>query len=147
VTTTSSVWIRRASGLAEPFDVPELAIGPSIDRTWIRGGGRLLEPAEPARPFLTTTPGTQVEAWPDPDSGGWLVQFAEFAEPLTEPPAPWQCHVCGHAGDGAEFLMIRPADQPGGLLAQCAEAFLCVTRQYEGDVDAARAFLESTTEL
>jgi hypothetical protein len=42
----------------------------------------------------------------------------------------WRCHVCGYeSNDGMQFYMIRPADR-GGLLAQCAEALECVTRQY-----------------
>ena len=54
---------------------------------------------------------------------------------------PFTCHVCGYVGPGNEFLMLNPADAPGGLKAQCAEAFLCVARQLGQDIEEARRFL------
>lgn len=50
-----TVYVRRASGLVEPFDVPQLTVEAAIDRGWHRGG-RLLEPAEPEGPWLVTYP-------------------------------------------------------------------------------------------
>ena len=51
-----TVYVRRASGLVEPYDVPQLTLEAAVDRGWHRGG-RLLEPDVPAGgPWLQTEP-------------------------------------------------------------------------------------------
>lgn len=50
-----NIYVKRRSGLLEPFEVPELAIDDAIERNWVRSeDGRLMEPRPPE--YLYTSP-------------------------------------------------------------------------------------------
>jgi hypothetical protein len=66
------ITVRRPSGLAVPFEPPELTISASIDRSCeIPEGGRLLEPKQPE--YLSTTSRPYLLGWPGPiyQTGEW----------------------------------------------------------------------------
>lgn len=111
-----SVLVRRASGLLELFDVPELSIDASIGRSCELGASGLLVPKQPeylptyplpgfivgdCGPFIRGNPGTQVEWLSHRPAMAWQATLSDLLGGIaaaTRPPGDfdrWEAELGG----------------------------------------------------